>query len=90
MIQELRAGEKEDMQLEHPFGRGINFQIDTSSVQAIIDSLLKNDYPLHRGIKECWRDIGVKGQECGSKEILVHDPDGYELRFLEDLGFRSV
>jgi catechol 2,3-dioxygenase-like lactoylglutathione lyase family enzyme len=84
MIQELRTSEKEKEHLEYPFGRGINFQIETKSVQKIIDSLKKNDYPLQRGIKDSW----YKGKEknYGCREILVQDPDGYVLRFSEDLG----
>lgn len=90
MIQELRPSEKEEMKLEHPFGRGMNFEIDTPDLQILITSLEKHNYPLTRGIKESWRDVGVKGKLYGSKEILVNDPDGYLLRFSQDLGEKSV
>ena len=90
MIQELVAGEKEAMQLEHPFGRGINFEIDTPDLSVLIASLEKNNYPIARGIKENWRDVGEKGSRNGSKEILVNDPDGYLLRFNQHLGERSI
>lgn len=86
MIQELVPGEKEEMQLEHPFGRGMNYEIKTLDLSMIIASLEKHQYPLSRGIKESWRDTGVKGKRHGSKEILVHDPDGYLLRFSQNLG----
>jgi len=49
MIQELVSGEKETERMERPFSRGINFQIKTNNIQAIIDSLNKNNYPLKRG-----------------------------------------
>ena len=86
MIQELRPDEKETEKLQYPFGRGINFQIETENVQKIIDSLEENNYPLKRGIKDSW----YKGQgvSYGCREILVQDPDGYLLRFSEDLGER--
>lgn len=90
MIQELVPGEKEGMKLEYPFGRGMNFEIDTPNLSEIIKSLEKNGYPLTRGIKESWRDIGTKGELHGSQEILINDPDGYLLRFSEDLGTKSV
>ena len=61
MIQELEAGEKEAEGLEYPYGRGINFQIETSSVQKIIDALAKNKYPLKRGIKDSWYQNGKNG-----------------------------
>lgn len=87
MIQELRTGEKEKERLDQPFGRGINFQIEAESVQKIIDSLGKNKYPLKRGIKDSW----YKGKDAsyGCREILVQDPDGYLLRFSEDLGTKK-
>lgn len=84
MIQELEPGEKESEQLEYPFGRGINFQIDTDSVTIIMESLEKHHYPLKRGIKDSWYKAGKTSYGC--REILVNDPDGYILRFSEDLG----
>ena len=84
MIQELKSGEKEIEKLEYPFGRGINFQIDTKSVQIIIDSLTENNYPIKRGIKDSWYKADNKSYGC--REILVMDPDGYLLRFSQDLG----
>lgn len=51
MIQELQKGEKEKEKLEHPFGRGINFQIETKSVQDIIDSMKKDEYSVKRVVK---------------------------------------
>ncbi len=86
MIQELNPNEKEKEKLEYPFGRGINFQIDTKNVQLIIDFLIKNNYPLKRGIKDSWYKAGNKSYGC--REILVLDPDGYLLRFSEELGER--
>lgn len=88
MIQELRLGEKEKEKLDFPLGRGINFQIETKSVQKIIDSLEKNTYPLKRGVKDNWY-IG-NGVRYGCREILVQDPDGYQLRFSESLGEKSI
>lgn len=84
MIQELTAGEKEEEKLEYPFGRGINFQIETDSVQRIIDSLKKHNYPLKRGVKDSW--YKGNGVSYGCREILVLDPDGYLLRFSQGLG----
>ena len=84
MIQELRPGEKEKEKLEYPFGRGINFQIETDDVDKIINSLKENDYPLKRGVKDSWyRENNILH---GCREILVCDPDGYLLRFSQNLG----
>lgn len=73
---------------EYPFGRGINFQIDTDNTQALITSLNSHDYPLKRGIKESWYRSG--DVEYGCREFLVMDPDGYLLRFSQDIGERAV
>lgn len=88
MIQELMSGEKEAEKLEYPFGRGINFQISTKSVEALIESLKKHNYPLKRGIKDSWYQAGNKLYGC--REILVLDPDGYLLRFSEELGEKKL
>ena len=88
MIQELKPGEKETEKLKNPFGRGINFQIETSSIVKITKSLQKHKYPITRGIKDNW----YKGNKAlyGCREILVNDPDGYLLRFSEDSGQKSI
>jgi len=73
---------------EYPYGRGINFQIDTDNVQGIVASLSQYNYPLKRNIKDSWYRSGNK--EYGCREILVMDPDGYLLRFSQDTGERVV
>ena len=88
MIQELISGEKENEKLEYPFGRGINFQIETPSVVKIIKTLKKHKYPIVKDVKDSW----YKGNKIlyGCREILVKDPDGYLLRFSEDLGEKPI
>ncbi len=74
--------------LERPFGRGINFQIEVDKIQPIIERLKKNDYPLFVEPKEKW--YRQDNQMIGNKEFLIQDPDGYLLRFAEDLGIKSL
>lgn len=88
MIQELKPGEKETERLEYPFGRGINLQIETNSVNKIIGFLKKHNYPLARGVKDSWYEGNKTLYGC--REILVNDPDGYLLRFSEDLGEKKT
>ncbi len=90
MIEELVPGEKEEMKLEYPFGRGLNFEIRTPDLIGLLDTLKKNNYPLQREMTESWRDIGINGKEFGSREFRVLDPDGFELRFAQDLGGRDI
>lgn len=88
MIQELVPGEKEKEKLEYPYGRGINFQIETDNVQKIVDTLKKNNYLLKREIKDSWyRENNILH---GCREILVMDPDGYLLRFSQGLVEKPV
>jgi len=78
MIEEIN-GQWNTEELQYPFGRGINFQIDTDDVYKISNNLTENNINL-------FRDIMESRYVCGSevvfeKEILVQDPDGYLLRF---------
>lgn len=67
-------------ELEHPFGRGLNFQIEISDVSALIGRLKDAGIVLFRPLKESWyRGEGVK---FGQLEFLVQDLDGYLLRFI--------
>jgi lactoylglutathione lyase len=88
MIQELEPGEKEEEKLEYPFGRGINFQIETESIREVTEALEEKEYQLERGVKDSW--YRVEDTLVGCREILVRDPDGYLLRFSEDLGTKDA
>ncbi|MBL7159596.1 VOC family protein [Candidatus Microgenomates bacterium] len=74
--------------LEYPFGRGINFQIEVNKVQSILDNLKKYNYPIFIESKDSW--YRQDNQLLGSKEFLIKDPDGYLLRFAEDLGIKPL
>ena len=73
--------------LEHPFGRGINLQIEVSDVEALHRRFVAGGHPIMVPLETRWyrRDDLYLGQ----KQFLVQDPDGYLLRFGEDLGARS-
>ena len=74
--------------MEYPFGRGINFQFEVPSVNELLNLLKRHDYPVFIEPEENW--YRVKNNEWGSLEFLIKDPDGYLLRFSEDLGFREI
>jgi catechol 2,3-dioxygenase-like lactoylglutathione lyase family enzyme len=87
MIQELDPNEDKAFitgNLEYPFGRGINFQINTDNIQGLFDALRARNYPLRREIQDSWYKVG--NVLSGSRQIIVQDPDGYLLRFSQDLG----
>ena len=67
--------------MEYPFGRGINFEMTISDVDAVYERIEK------AGIK-LFRKMEVKDYECGNeivhqKQFLVQDSDGYLLRFVD-------
>ena len=88
MLQELAIDNKwETGKLEYPFGRGINFQLEVDNVDTIYNSLKDNGYEIMVEIEENW--YRQDGKLLGCKEFLVQDPDGYLLRFSEDLGSKD-
>ena len=74
--------------LEFPFGRGINFQIEVDSLEPLLKALKKKGIKLHLEPKESWYRQG--GKLLGQREFLVLDPDGYLLRFAENLGEKKA
>jgi catechol 2,3-dioxygenase-like lactoylglutathione lyase family enzyme len=71
-------------ELEHPYGRGINFQIEIKDIEDLYSKIIGQGYPIHFGIEEKW--YRVNEEMLGVKQFLILDPDGYLLRFAEDLG----
>ncbi len=85
MLQEITEDDKWDVgELTYPFGRGINFQLEVDDVSKIYHNLKKNNYKIAFEMEENWYRQDDK--LLGNKEFLVQDPDGYLLRFSEDLG----
>ena len=70
--------------LKYPYRRGIHLQIIVKNVKKLLDALKKNNYPLYIELFERWYKI--KDNLGGLRQFLVKDPDGYLLRFAEDLG----
>ena len=65
--------------LEYPFGRGINFQIETNEIEEISNRLKENNIKIYKDIFES--KYIANGEVFIEKELLVQDPDGYLLRF---------
>lgn len=85
MLQEITNNDRWDAApLTYPFGNGINFQLEVENVDKIYNLLKENNYKIAFEIEENWYRQDDK--LLGNKEFLVQDPDGYLLRFSEDLG----
>lgn len=73
-------------ELKRPFGRGINLQIRVSDVVALFDRASAAGSEMVIPLEEKWyRKDEV---ELGNKQFVVADPDGYLMRFYQDLGQR--
>ena len=75
-------------ELVYPYGRGINFQFHANDLDALLKALEVEGIPLFRPPKESW----YRGGDTlyGVKEFLIQDPDGYLLRFAQDIGSKPV
>lgn len=71
-----------------PFGRGMNLQIEVADVAALEASLNAHGIPLMLPMEERW--YRVDDQETGNRQFIVADPDGYLLRFFQNLGLRPL
>jgi catechol 2,3-dioxygenase-like lactoylglutathione lyase family enzyme len=74
--------------LEHPYGRGVNLQIEVSDVDALYSRAYVAESQIIIPLEEKWyrRDE----MELGNRQFVVADPDGYLLRFFSDLGERPL
>lgn len=89
MLQEIYSNEKWTIApLTYPFGNGINFQLEVDNLYEIYNSLKNNNYEIVFDIEENW--YRQDNKLLGNKEFLVQDPDGYLLRFSEDLGEKEI
>ena len=89
MLQEITDNDKwEVAPLTYPFGNGINFQLEVENVELIYNNFKNNKYKIAFDIEENWYRQNDK--LLGNKEFLIQDPDGYLLRFSEDLGEKEV
>ena len=74
--------------LEYPFGRGSVPQIWVSDVESLYATVLASGATVHIPLEEKWyRMVDLEG---GNHQFVVVDPDGYLMRFAQDLGTRPV
>ena len=71
-----------------PFGRGVNLQIWTTDVTALYGRVRESDTEVYLELEEKWYRIGEA--YGGNRQFIVQDPDGYLLRFAQDLGERET
>ena len=72
--------------LARPFGRGMNLQIETRDVAGLAEVCAREGADILLPLETRWYRTGA--QEQGNRQFIVADPDGYLLRFFQDLGNR--
>lgn len=90
MLEELTGPGRRfhDADMEYPFGRGINFQIEIDDVDEVYKRVEASNLKVHIPLEDRWyRKDNV---ELGNRQFVVFDPDGYMLRFFTDIGERPA
>ncbi|MGI9504891.1 MAG: bleomycin resistance protein [Geminicoccaceae bacterium] len=85
-----QIGESRDWitgELNDPLGVGINFQIEVSNVSLLHQNLRTHKIEPFLKMEEAW--YRKNDHYVGNKQFMVQDPDGYLLRFYQDLGRRN-
>ena len=86
MLDQIGQGRDFIVPTAHPFGQGVNVQIRVDDLTHLVAALQARSWPLHLMPEDRWyrRDR----VEVGNRQFVVADPDGYLLRFYQDLGER--
>jgi catechol 2,3-dioxygenase-like lactoylglutathione lyase family enzyme len=68
--------------LEHPFGRGLNLQIEVVDAGGLHAAMVEAGVEPLVGLER--RRYRVRGEEVTAEQFVVADEDGYLLRFFTD------
>ncbi len=66
--------------LEKPFGRGVNFQILTTDIDALYSQLILHHVHIFMPIED--KSYRTNDTQLHCRQFIVQDPDGYLLRFM--------
>ena len=90
MLQELGGSGRyfSNAPMAHPYGRGVNFQIEVADVDALYARVRAGGFEVPIPLEDRWyRQDAI---ENGNRQFVVANPDGYLLRFFTGLGQRPV
>lgn len=74
--------------IEFPRGRGLNLSITCTGAHAIAARVQSAGVPLRLPVEDRWYRCG--DVTLGERHFLIQDPDGYLLRFQEELGEQAL
>lgn len=69
--------------LEAPFGRGMNLEIKTDNIDELYDRVQKAGAPVFLSIEE--KQYRMDDTLLVNRQFIVLDPDGYMLRFSQNI-----
>ena len=75
-------------ELQQPYGRGLNLQVEVSGVDALYERVRATGATVFLPLEDTW--YRREDTFVGNRQFIVQDPDGYLLRFFQDLGTRPV
>lgn len=74
--------------VEYPYGRGMSLQIKVSDVRILYETLKNADAKIFLPLEEKWyRSDNIL---LGNLQFIALDPDGYLLRFFQDLDSKDL
>lgn len=88
MLEQLSDSSWLSAPLEHPFGRGQHYQIATADLKQLYAKCQADNAQIVQNWEEAW--YRADDLFSGQIQFVVRDPDGYLLRFMQDLGLRSL
>jgi hypothetical protein len=88
MLEKLSDKAWQTAHLSPPLGRGINLQIEVAEIKALHASVTQAEWPLFAPLTTQWYRDGTI--EHGQTEFLLQNPDGYLLRFMQNLDQRPA
>jgi hypothetical protein len=83
-----RAHRWEVAPTEPPFGRHVNFEIAVADVAPVLAALEAARWPLFMAPET--KTYRIDGTGVTVRQFLVQDPDGYLLRFSQELATRAI
>jgi catechol 2,3-dioxygenase-like lactoylglutathione lyase family enzyme len=82
MLERVNASSWITGEMEHPFGRGINLEIEHPDPRALERTLVARGVARFRPLTERTYETGR--EPVTQLQVLVQDPDGYLLRFASE------
>lgn len=87
MIEQLDESSWLAAQPEPPLGRGMSLQIGTPDLATLYETCKAASAVIFRAWEEAW--YRASDHYVGQVQFIVQDPDGYLLRFKQELGTRK-